>query len=138
MKGKAKIILITGILIICAVVIYWGLNGVFSRQKHYTNIPELSYYHGIVVDKANKAVQGAEVSSVNDPKTFTQTNKDGYFILKGNNIDVTKPDKIIVKKESMTDTVDTYAFADSGYKTTEKYYYSMKKKDTIILKTIVK
>ena len=138
MKKKAKIILITGILIICAVMIFFGLNGSFSKQKHYMNIPELSYYHGVVVDDSKRVVQGAEVSSASDPKTSTQTNKEGYFILKSNNIDVTKPDKIIIKKGSIVDTVDTYVFADSGYKTTEKYYYSMKKNDTIILKTIVK
>ncbi len=133
---KPRIILFAIILIILVLfsLIYIGLNGALSKRKNYNNLPELSYYHGVIVDENGEVIKTAKVSNINYPKIISTTDDSGNFILEDKSIDVKIPNRIIVKKDFIVDTVDTYVFSDSDYKTSQSYFFCMKKTDTIIFK----
>lgn len=135
MVKKSFVLILTFTFSLVLVIIYfYKISQVSSKASTPTQVPKLKYYHGIIVGKNKQPISGAKVSILEYSNITAVTNYQGYFALKGKNINIAYPNRIIIRKNLLLDTVNTHYISASNYKINERFLFSNKRPDTIILK----
>lgn len=129
---KKKIIYALIVFTISMVIfLYFSLNGVFRKGKHYHKPMELDYYHGIVVNEDIKPIDSVEVKIIGT-EIIINTNEKGYFKFKPMKIKVSDS-LLFYRNEYVQKVVRTYYGGKSNFDKNTIYYFSRKELDTVVM-----
>lgn len=131
---KSNILIFSINVVLCIAIFYLETLGFFTRKVARIYQPELSYFHGVVVNEKNEPIQGIKVGLSNQTGKFTRTNAKGEFILQDTLIEIYSLGKLVLESDSTKIEVDVYK-ENWGYDYLTSYYYFRRNKtDTIRFK----